>query len=63
MKKDKIIYSLTLEDVQTVAEQELNRRLSEKELKAVEDKLSVYIAWYESITNLFQDLELKKGEE
>ncbi len=30
MKEDKIIYSINIEDIQTVAKQELNRRLSDK---------------------------------
>ncbi len=30
MEKDKIIYSINVEDVQTVAKQEINRKLSKK---------------------------------
>lgn len=39
----KIIYSINIEDVQNVAEEELGRELSEKELEIVEDKLGKYI--------------------
>jgi len=42
MKKDKIIYSINIEDVQTVAKQELNRKLSNEKLKMVEIKLGDY---------------------
>ncbi len=45
----KIIYSLNTEDVQNVAEQELGRKLREKELKIVEDKIGDYIDWFEAI--------------
>lgn len=38
-----------LEDVQNVAEEELDRELTEKELKIVEDKIGDYINWYEAI--------------
>ena len=38
MKPSKIIYSLNIEDVQNVAEEELGRQASKRELKIVEDK-------------------------
>jgi len=51
MNKNKIIYSINIEDIQNVAEQELERKLTEKELKLVEDKIGDCINWYESILN------------
>lgn len=45
----KIIYSINIEDVQSVAEQELGRKLREKELKVVENKIGDHIDWYEAI--------------
>lgn len=45
----KIIYSINIEDVQSVAEQELERELGEKELKIIENKIGDYIDWYEAI--------------
>ena len=30
MKEDKMIYSINIEDIQTVAKQELNRKISKK---------------------------------
>ncbi len=41
----KIIYSINIEDVQNVAKEEFDRKLSEKELKIVEDNIGDYIAW------------------
>ncbi|MFO7725582.1 MAG: hypothetical protein R6V45_08550 [Oceanipulchritudo sp.] len=49
MDKDKIIYSINIEDVQNVANQELGRSLNEKELKIVEDKIGEQIDWFEAI--------------
>lgn len=46
----KVIYSINIEDVQTVAEEKLGRKLNRKELKIVEDKIGDYIDWYEAIT-------------
>jgi len=45
----KIIYSINIEDVQNVAEEELGRKLTKKELKIIEDKLGDYIDWYSTI--------------
>lgn len=45
----KVIYSLNIEDVQNVAEEELGRRASKKELKIIEDKVGDYIDWHEAI--------------
>ncbi|MEW6740247.1 MAG: hypothetical protein ACOYU2_10770 [Nitrospirota bacterium] len=45
----KIIYSINIEDVQTVAEEELGRKLNRNELKIVEDKIGDYIDWHEAI--------------
>jgi hypothetical protein len=43
---DKIIYQLTVEDLQNVANEELNRDLTEEEIKLLEDKIGDYIDWY-----------------
>lgn len=45
----KIIYSINIEDIQNVAEQELGRELKEKELQVIENKIGDYIDWYEAI--------------
>ena len=52
----KIIYSINIEDVQTVAKQELKRKLSEEELKMVELKLGDYIDWYEAINTTINEI-------
>ncbi|MEW6360008.1 MAG: hypothetical protein AB1696_26965 [Planctomycetota bacterium] len=52
MRKDKIIYSINIEDVQNVAEQELGRALTDAELKIAEDKIGDYFDWYEAIASL-----------
>jgi len=47
--KENVVYSLNVEDIQTVAEQELDRRLSPEEVRIVEDKIGDYINWYDAI--------------
>lgn len=59
MNKKKIIYSINIEDVQNVAEQELDRKLTEEEMRLVEDKLGDYVGWYEAILNAITELKLK----
>lgn len=45
----KVIYSINIEDIKTVAEEELGRKLNRNELKIVEDKIGDYIDWHEAI--------------
>jgi len=45
----KIMYSISIEDAQNVAEQEIGRKLTKKELEIVEDKIGDYMDWYEAI--------------
>lgn len=47
---DKIIYQLTVEDLQNVANDELNRDFTEEEVKLLEYKIGGYIDWYEIIS-------------
>ncbi len=49
-KLDKVIYQLTVEDLQSVAQDELNRNLTAEELKLLEEKVGDYINWYEIIS-------------
>lgn len=48
-KLEKIIYSINVEDVQTVALEQLERELNEQELKIVEDEIGEHIPWYDAI--------------
>ncbi len=49
---DDVIYSVNLEDVQNVAQQELGRALSSSELKIIEEKIGDQFDWYEAIASL-----------
>lgn len=50
MKKEKVIYSINIDDVQNVAQQELGRVLNDRELKIVEEKIGDQFDWYEAIS-------------
>ena len=55
---EKIIYSISIEDIQNIAKQALDRTLTEEELKLVEDKLGDYVGWYEAILKVMDELKL-----
>lgn len=58
----RIIYSINIEDIQNVAEEELGRKLSKRELEIVEDKIGDYIDWYSAIDLAIQNGILNHGE-
>lgn len=51
---EQIVYTLTVEDIRNVVEQEGLRELSDKEIRAIEDKLGDEIDWYECILSAIQ---------
>lgn len=55
IETSKIIYSINIEDVQNVAEEELGRKLTKKELGIIEDKLGDHIDWYNAIDIAIQN--------
>lgn len=55
MGATRIIYSISVEDVQNAAEEYLGRQVSKKEMKIIEDKLGDYIDWHEAIVLAIDD--------
>lgn len=51
MKSNTIIYLLTVEDIQTVANQEIERNLSSDEIKNITDSIAEKIRWYDAIAD------------
>lgn len=49
MGKNDIVYSLSVEDIQETALQELDRKLSPGEVKKVADEVGNHIDWYQAI--------------
>jgi hypothetical protein len=58
-ENERIVYSLNVDDLQTVAAEVLGRRLEEHELKIVEDLLGDYIGWYEAIAAAIAELRTR----
>jgi len=63
MKQTKIIYSLNIDDIQEIAEQDLERELTKEELKKVIDLVPNYIKWAEAISYTFMELKLLTNDE
>lgn len=59
-----IVYSLCSDDIQQVAADDLDRRLSDKELRLVADRIGDYLDWHQAIGFAVQDLEMGRlGDE
>jgi len=54
-KNNKIIYQLTVEDIQNVANQELGRSLSDVEIERIIEPITEKIPWYDAIYNAIND--------
>ena len=49
--KNDIVYSLNIEDIQTVAIQEIDRELTGDEIEKVKNLIGDKINWYDAILN------------
>ena len=49
MKNNKIVYSPIVEDIQTVANQEIGRNLSSEEVEKIIETIAEKINWYDAI--------------
>ncbi len=49
--KEEIIYSLNIADIQTVAEEEIERELTINEIEKIEDLIAEKIDWYGAIAD------------
>ena len=63
MRKNKKVYWIDVNDIQEIAEQDLNRKLTDEELEKVIDKMGNYINWADGISLAFDVLKLEKAEE
>jgi hypothetical protein len=55
--RDRIIYSINVEDLQNVADQELDRELTDKEIEFIENRLGDYVDWYGAIASAIGELK------
>ena len=55
INKNAVIYSLNIEDIQTVAIQEIDRELTDNEIKKVKNLIGEKINWYDAIFNTIME--------
>ena len=53
--KERIIYQLTTEDVQHVAEEQFGRKLTSREIEKLADQVAENISWYDAIEEAIKD--------
>lgn len=53
--KDKIIYSISTEDIYNVARESLYKKPSSKEIQFVEDNIGNRILWFDIISQLLHE--------
>jgi hypothetical protein len=53
---DYILYSISVEDVRQVAEEEGLRVLTDDEIKRIGDKVGDHIGWYEAVQMAIQEV-------
>jgi hypothetical protein len=58
LSKNKILYSINVADVQTVAQELIERNLTDEEILMVSDKLGDHIAWFDAIWYAMQDTQM-----
>lgn len=58
---NEIIYSLNIQDIQTVAEENFGRELTNEEIKKILDPIADRIPWYDAIYDAIKDnLEIEE---
>jgi hypothetical protein len=50
-KAEQIVYSINISDIQEVAEDVLNRRLTKREVDSVAKSLGDHIDWFQAVWN------------
>ncbi|RQW05055.1 MAG: hypothetical protein EH225_05030 [Calditrichaeota bacterium] len=60
--KQQIVYSLNIMDIQTVAQQEIDRDLTDKEIEKIKDSIAENINWYDAILDaIYLNLDIDES--
>lgn len=55
LNPNEIIYSLCIEDIQNVAEQEIDRKLTRDEIERIKNSINSNIDWYDAIADAISE--------
>lgn len=58
---DEVVHSISIEDLQTVAMEDLNRELTREEIDRLIDRLGNYIPWFDAVSSAIADGKLVAG--
>ena len=58
---DEVVYSISIEDLQSVAMEDLNRELTREEIDSLIDRLGDYISWFDAVSSAIADSKLVAG--
>ena len=56
---NEIVYSLNIEDIQTVATQEIERELTDDEIEKKKDSIAEKIPWYDAIAEAIDEMLIR----
>jgi hypothetical protein len=62
-KVERTVYEISVEDLQEVAKEALERELTEDELTAVGNRVGDYIDWFQAIENAINDCIRRRDKE
>ena len=60
--KNDVIYSLNIQDIQTVATQEIDRELTDNEIESVIDLIADRIPWHDAINAAIIELIVENSK-
>jgi hypothetical protein len=56
--ENRVVYSIDVEDLQNVANEEIGRDLTQDEVSKIENKLDDYFDWYGTIQSIIDEFEI-----
>ena len=59
---NEIVYSLNIEDIQTVATQEIERELTDDEVEKIKDLIAEKISWYDAIAEAIDEIIVENNK-
>ena len=59
---NEIVYSLNVEDIQTVATQEIERELTDDEIEKIKDLIAEKISWYDAIAAAIDEMIVENNK-
>jgi hypothetical protein len=59
---NEIVYSLNIEDIQTVATQEIERELTDDEIEKIKDLIAEKISWYDAIAAAIDEMIVENNK-